>query len=225
LSQARLSCGAPSLANGVSKGGLPVPPPRSGGRPGRGSTPIATRRTLRITSESPRLSWSTTSPLTSASELDTICWHSTQLDGQDILPALRGESVELIWQRFWQWNRYPPVLACNASMRDGPWKLVRPPVRAGMTCLPADSETDRAMKYEPETFRDISRESLPTHKVTPAPLKLFHVETDVLEKGDLAAAEQDRVARMLASLEDWFADVEGDRMRIRDGQPGSPSLT
>src|SRR3954454_21120669 len=42
-----------------------------------------------------------------------------RLDGVDILPVLRGERDDVPPVRFWQWNRYQPVPACNAAMRDG----------------------------------------------------------------------------------------------------------
>jgi len=139
-----------------------------------------------------------------------------QLDGQDVLPALRGESFEFASQRFWQWNRYTPLVTCNAAMRDGPWKLVRPPVRAAMTLLPEDSETDRAMKYEPERFSDILREPLPSREVTPASLELFDIESDPLEEDNLVPEDEGRAARMLGDLEVWFESVERERRSIGD---------
>ena len=35
-------------------------------------------------------------------------------------------------RRFWQWNRYTPMISCNAAMRDGDWKLLRPRIPAAM---------------------------------------------------------------------------------------------
>ena len=51
------------------------------------------------------------------------------LDGRDILPVMRGESHKVCTRRFWQWNRLEPVGSCNAAMRDGDWKLVRPEIK------------------------------------------------------------------------------------------------
>ena len=48
------------------------------------------------------------------------------LDGWNVLPVLLGESEKVCARRFWQWNRYTPLVTCNAAMRDGDWKLVRP---------------------------------------------------------------------------------------------------
>lgn len=43
------------------------------------------------------------------------------LDGGNVLPLLRGDSSLEAPKRFWQWNGYSPIGACNAAMRDGPW--------------------------------------------------------------------------------------------------------
>lgn len=52
------------------------------------------------------------------------------LDGVNVLPLFRGEPAEVPEVRYWQWNRYAPVATCNAAMRDGRWKLVRPAIAA-----------------------------------------------------------------------------------------------
>jgi arylsulfatase A len=54
------------------------------------------------------------------------------LDGISVLPVLRGEHGQIETRRFWQWNRYTPLVTCNAAMRDGEWKLVRPAITEAM---------------------------------------------------------------------------------------------
>ncbi|HOU89771.1 MAG TPA: hypothetical protein PLU22_01935, partial [Polyangiaceae bacterium] len=39
---------------------------------------------------------------------------------------VRGQARAERPKRFWQWNRYTPLAVCNAAVRDGDWKLVRP---------------------------------------------------------------------------------------------------
>ena len=53
----------------------------------------------------------------------------------------------------------------------------------------------------------------------PAPLELYNIDEDPLEKDNLAERESARAARMLSELEDWFEDVEAERRRIqKDGR-------
>jgi arylsulfatase A-like enzyme len=139
------------------------------------------------------------------------------VDGANVLGAFRGEGGELPAVRFWQWNRYTPVPTCNAAMRDGKWKLVRPVLREAMVVSQADSAMDRALKYEPERFDDICREPEPPREIPqPAPAELYDLEADPGEQHDLAAAEPDRAARMLRELETWFEKVEAERRSIDD---------
>jgi len=140
------------------------------------------------------------------------------LDGRDRLPALRGESEGSQPPRFWQWNRYAPVRTCNAAMRDGDWKLIRPIVPAAMHLDRAELDLDRRLKYEPESVKDINREPLPVPELPeeiPAPL-LFDLAEDPGEKNDLSASEPERLAKMQSELDDWFDSVEADRLSIRD---------
>jgi arylsulfatase A-like enzyme len=139
------------------------------------------------------------------------------LDGQNVLPVLRGEGGQVCTRRFWQWNRYTPLVTCNAAMRDGGWKLVRPRIKEAMVVSPGDLEMDRALKYEPHKFTDICRDPEPSRQVPPPPPpQLFHIARDPLEAHDLAAEEPGRLARMLSELETWFESVEADRARIDD---------
>ena len=132
------------------------------------------------------------------------------LDGVDIAPALRGEPGETYPQRFWQWNRYKPIVTCNAAMRDGDWKLLRPQIPEAMEVHPIDTAHDNAIKYVPEHYDDIAREPAPAPAAPnpPAPL-LFNIADDPFERHDLAARHPQRVSAMEAALERWFVDVTG----------------
>jgi len=131
-----------------------------------------------------------------------------KIDGENILPVLMGEKREMSPKRFWQWNRYTPVITSNAAMRDGKWKLVRPAINETMFISRRDGEMDIALKYEPERFTDIMREPEPRRKLPPPPPpQLFNIDIDPLEKNDCAPSEPDRVKKMLFELEDWFESV------------------
>jgi arylsulfatase A len=130
------------------------------------------------------------------------------LDGVDILPLLRGELADVPTTRFWQWNRYQPVGTCNAAMRDGNWKLVRPAIAEAMEVAPADLATDVALKYNPNALESIITEPFPERTLPPPPpAQLFDVAVDPMEERDLAAGQPARVARMEAELATWFAEV------------------
>ncbi len=132
------------------------------------------------------------------------------LDGVDILPLLRGERGSIYPQRFWQWNRYVPVGTCNAAMRDGDWKLLRPTIKEAMEVSPRDTAHDNAIKYVPEHYDDIVREPAPAQSLpSPPPALLFNVAEDPFEQNDLAAQHPQKVAAMEAALERWFIDVTG----------------
>ncbi len=134
------------------------------------------------------------------------------LDGVDVLPVLRGESGDVPDVRFWQWNRYEPVGTCNAAMRDGRWKLLRPAIAEAMEVAPADLGMDVAMKYNPAAFVEIDASPFPTRDVPPPPpSQLFDVIADPGEEHDLAATDPARVARMESDLATWFADVTSGR--------------
>ena len=133
-------------------------------------------------------------------------------DGVNVLPCLRGEEWKLNPKRFWQWNRYTPLVTSNAAMRDGDWKLVRP--RIDSTCVV--SEEDRVMdgqaKKSPSAFSDICRDPEPPRDVPPPPpAQLFNIAEDPQESNDLAKAEPDRARRMLRELETWFEEVDAER--------------
>jgi len=135
------------------------------------------------------------------------------LDGIDVLPQLQGERGRVPEERFWQWNRYTPYGECNAAMRDGSWKLVRPAIDQLMQVTKRDWDMDIDSKFNPDKYSDIVREPLPTWDPPPAsvPAQLFDVASDPHESTDLAAREPERVRRMEARLARWFEEVERDR--------------
>lgn len=132
------------------------------------------------------------------------------LDGIDISPVLRGKNGGDYPQRFWQWNRYTPVGSCNAAMRDGDWKLLRPQIREAMQVSPLDSALDNAIKYRPEQFDDIVRDAEPARNIPePPPALLFNLAEDPQELHDLSAQYPQRASAMESALSDWFKDVTG----------------
>jgi arylsulfatase A-like enzyme len=136
------------------------------------------------------------------------------VDGRDVTPLLRGEGLTAGPPRFWQWNRYTPVRTCNAAMRDGAWKLVRPAIPEAMQIDPIDCEMDRMLKYEPESISDIRRDPEPERNIPhPPPALLFNLEEDPCEQTDLSAEKPETLSRMQRELDKWFEDVERERAR------------
>jgi len=143
--------------------------------------------------------------------------HDRKLDGLNIAPLLQADRGKVPDERFWQWNRYAPDGECNAAMRDGRWKLVRPAIRELMFVRPEDFAADVDAKYHPENHPDIDRSPLPERaRPAPPPAQLFDLEADPMERNDLAASEPGRVIRMTNRLARWFEEVEADRRSIRD---------
>ena len=131
-----------------------------------------------------------------------------KLDGVNALPVLRGERGQINPQRFWQWSRYAPISTCNAAMRDGDWKLIRPQIREAMAVSAVDTALDHAIKYFPEHFDDVVSDPVPERDVPPPPpALLFNIADDPFEQVDLAGHHPAKVASMEAALERWFLDV------------------
>lgn len=134
------------------------------------------------------------------------------LDGRNVLPTLTGERDADDRPLFWQWNRYTPVRTCNAAMRDGRWKLVRPSIPEAMWLRAEDLDVDHRLKYEPDGITDISRDPEPERTIPePAPPLLFDLDADPCEQHDLAPGNPAIVSRMQAELDRWFESVEADR--------------
>lgn len=140
-----------------------------------------------------------------------------RLDGQDISSLLLENKNGYHTKRFWQWNRYEPIVTFNAAMRDGKWKLVRPPVPEIFQITKEDREMDVRIKYHPEEFSDIYVGPIPKIDL-PLPPKpqLFNLEDDPYEEKDLSSEYPQVVERMLKDLEDWFIEVETERKGLKD---------
>jgi arylsulfatase A len=107
------------------------------------------------------------------------------LDGASFAGVLLERETSTVERsRFWQWNRGVPNYTHNAAMREGDWKLVRPPITHG--AIAGDSMQ---------------------------PFALFNLATDPSETTDLAAQHPARVERMRAALAEWSRAVERDRLR------------
>ncbi len=139
-----------------------------------------------------------------------------RLDGVNVLPAMRGERGKVCTKRFWQWNRYTPLVTCNAAVRDGDWKLVRPAIGAAMAC-PCVDPWLRISMFEPERLiRDgLVKDPEPPRSVPPPPpAELYNIAIDPLESLNLAGRHPEIASRLLVELESWFAEVEAERATI-----------
>lgn len=146
------------------------------------------------------------------------------LDGQSVLPALRGEGkAKLNTKRFWQFSRGVPVVTHNAAMRDGDWKLVRPGDRLvnSFEGWRDDLKLGGELTRHPERFTEAIPDAAgrPLFIGQPAePPLLFNLANDPLEAHDLAERFPETTRRMLGELEAWFDDVERDRASIPERQ-------
>lgn len=141
-----------------------------------------------------------------------------KIDGVDILPAIQGEKDKVCTKRFWQWNRYTPLVTCNAAVRDGDWKLVRPAIQEAMAA-PCCDPWLRISMYEPERLIEtgpITDPEPPRTIPEPSPPELYNIAEDPLETANLADKYPDVAGRLLRDLETWFEDVEHERATIED---------
>ncbi|MEG1515508.1 MAG: sulfatase-like hydrolase/transferase [Clostridia bacterium] len=135
------------------------------------------------------------------------------VDGMDVSGALRGEpSVERTL--FWQWNRYKPALGCNAAMREGDYKLVNEPVRSYLDLPDWEVDMDVEIKYHPERYKDVTTREVPylPPLKEPTPM-LFDLGKDPLERVSLFAKEPEKVRKMAGRLEEWFNEMEKERLK------------
>ena len=139
------------------------------------------------------------------------------LDGRSVASLLRGEGMPHEPARFWQWNRYTPVPGCNAAVRDGDWKLVRPAILEAMRVPPGDIRWLDVCMYEHEHFveRGIITDPEPSRVLSaPPPPELYNIAEDPLEQRNLAPERTDQVRRLDAMLARWFDEVEAERRAI-----------
>lgn len=140
------------------------------------------------------------------------------LDGVDLSKILCDGTPIAAPARFWQWNRYTPLGHCNAAMRDGNWKLVRPALDGALDISQAERDVDEDIKRHPERYERVLDKPFPE---LPAdePVDhsyLYDLAADPGEEHDLSTRHPERVARMEAELSAWFEDVESDRRSIHD---------
>jgi arylsulfatase A len=139
------------------------------------------------------------------------------LDGQNVLEVLRGNEGSAKTQRFWQWNRYDPVRNCNAAMRDGDWKLIRPQMPEAMCCPDNDVDLDRRLRYDPASITEVQLHQVIERTLTdPRPALLYNLSEDPHEQHNLSSRFPGRVRTMQLELDRWFEAVEADRRSISD---------
>mgnify|MGYP005853977395 CR=1 FL=1 len=137
-----------------------------------------------------------------------------KLDGVNVLSVLRGEAGEVCTKRFWQWNRYTPLVECNAAVRDGDWKLVRPAIWEAMEV--PDIHWLWVSMYGPEYFiqNGLLPGPYPSRQVpAPPPPELYNIAEDPLEQRNLAQEHPEIARRLLNDLETWFEEVEAERVQ------------
>ncbi len=140
-----------------------------------------------------------------------------QLDGRDALPVLRDGQPQPDRTLFWQWNRYTPVPTCNAAVRSGRWKLIRPRIKEAMQLAREDTDMDRRLKYEPEGITDITRTPEPERVIPdPPPPLLFDLDSDPYERRDLSREQPQVVSKLQREIDTWFESVESERGAIDD---------
>lgn len=143
---------------------------------------------------------------------------SLKIDGVNIQSAIRGEKGNICTKRFWQWNRYTPLVTSNAAVRDGDWKLVRPAIAESMAA-PCCNPWLRISMYEPERLIEngpITDPEPPRTIPVPPPPELYNIVEDPLEEVDLADSNPDIAHKLLMELETWFEEVEQERATIED---------
>lgn len=138
------------------------------------------------------------------------------LDGVDVLPLLRGGTVAAYPPRFWQFNRYTPVPDCNAAMRDGPWKLVWPPIPEALAAVPVDTVWVRGMSAAPPFEMAIDRSPVVRELPPPGAPELYRIDEDPGETENLADRHPTQVVQMQRALTHWFEAVNAERAALPD---------
>ena len=142
---------------------------------------------------------------------------SLPIDGVNILPVLRGDNGKVNTKRFWQWNRYSPVVTSNSAIRDDDWKLIRPVIPETMQV--DDIHWLMVCMYESEHFlrNGIIKDPAPVYDVPyPPKPELYNIAEDPFEKNNLIDKYPDKAKKMLCELENWFEQVETERSTIKD---------
>ncbi len=136
-------------------------------------------------------------------------------DGYDMMKVLRGEGKSISNKRFWQFNRYEPVMHCNAAMRDGNWKLYWPRISEAMGKLQSDNVWYRRMMREPHFEMQLPDEHFIERALSdPGKPQLYNLQEDYYEENDMADAHPERLTSMVHALENWFEYVEYQRKKL-----------
>ncbi|MCB1226283.1 MAG: sulfatase-like hydrolase/transferase [Verrucomicrobiales bacterium] len=140
------------------------------------------------------------------------------LDGVDVMPLLKGETVPVAEQRVFnfQRNRYAPVLHANAAIRRGRWKLRWP---GSADTLKKDSARDNPSYQRgivmPHWEMPLDRQlDAGTTEPQPAP-KLYDLENDPAEQRDVAAQNPQVVQELTAIHDAWFREVHSQWKQAR----------
>lgn len=144
------------------------------------------------------------------------------LDGINVLPVLQGRSGQVMTKRFWQFNRYEPVLGCNGAMRDGDWKLYWPRIPEAMVKLKVDGTWYRRMMDEPHFLMEVDMSPIqrPEEPSEPREPELYNIKEDPYENKNLAAQHPERIAMMQLEMENWFHEVNAERCSLPDNWKG-----
>jgi len=135
------------------------------------------------------------------------------LDGYDVSSRLSGEPGNTPDVRFWQRNRYEPVLRCNGAMRDGPWKLVWPMRKGADWKDPDDNAAYHLGLTSAHRIMPIHAE-LPVREIGPVrDPQLYRVDLDPHEDNDLATEHPARVSAMTKAWDAWYDEVVADWSR------------
>jgi arylsulfatase A-like enzyme len=138
------------------------------------------------------------------------------LDGVDVSGLLQGTGCDLPDQRCWQWNRFDPLVTCNAAIREGDWKLVRPQIKEAMG-FTEHHWLEKSMA-EPDYFWEHGLVTDPyfiwDFQTIPEP-ELYNIKEDPLENHNCAAKHPQLARRLLYDLERWFEEVETERARLK----------
>ena len=144
--------------------------------------------------------------------------YSPPTDGMNQLSVLLGETESVPTQRFWQFNRYDPVLRCNAAMRDGDWKLYWPRIPEAMVKLPDDSADYHLNFGRPHVMKPVDNPPVERVLSKPKEPELYNLSDDPHETHNLAHDNVHRVRQMRNSLENWFEQVNADRADLTENR-------
>jgi arylsulfatase A-like enzyme len=165
------------------------------------------------------------------------------IDGEEIIEALRGDNRFESPPRFWQWTHYGVQRMHNAAVRDGKWKLVSPACGGyvinahgrdlfgcdlQMLCNaddPEQSGVDLPAGFKNcRDYRDFLLEAATAPKpdvetYDPLPPQLFNIAEDPAEANNLSEKEPQITRKLLGQLEDWFDRITPESEKFAEQHP------